>query len=46
MYNYRDTFQDKIDKYLTENDKARILKTNKDIKDFTKDFKKALRLRK
>ena len=46
MYIYRDTIQNNIEKYLTEQDKARILKTNKDIKDFTKDFKKALRLRK
>ena len=44
MYIYRDTVQDKIDKYLTDKDKARILKTNKDIKDFTRDFKKVIRL--
>ena len=46
MYIYKNNIQDKIDRYLTEKDKDRILKTNKDLKDFTKDFKKALRLRK
>jgi len=46
MYIYRDTVQDKINKYLSDKDKARILKTNKDIRDLTKDFKKTLRFRK